>query len=176
MRPPLLSRLAPHSTFIAGIMLAFLGLFAAGFCGAVSWGVGFVYGWCFAVFVALAQAITVYDESWPRNGCYLAMCVDYETAAKSDSPSVLRDSWQGGVDLVFVGLALTICGMLSISTAVMVRILTHIIPSCMPSVRTMINKLTTRRERQPSQRVVSPVQHSSAAATVGLIACGLDTQ
>jgi len=70
---------------------------------------GVAFWVCTMIFAA--QAVDVYRKTWPKNGCYLAICTrhgtsGFGTAKTSLSPVELRDLWQGGIGYTYAAIAL----------------------------------------------------------------------
>lgn len=84
------------------------------------------FTWAVLFFICLARAIDVYDSSWPANGCYLAICTrhgtdGFGTPKTSLSADELRHLWQGGVDSVFDGVALTLIATITLAVTLVLR-------------------------------------------------------
>jgi hypothetical protein len=71
--------------------------------------------WVVLFFACLARALDAHVQSWPRNGCLLAVCTrhdsdQYGTAKTSLTPERLRELWQDGVNTLVdaAGIALVV--------------------------------------------------------------------
>lgn len=116
-------------------------------CSVVSWVILYV--------ICMVRTLTVLEDAWPKNGCYIAICTrhgddDFGTAKTSLSPSDLREAWEGGTDRMFDAMALVVVVFLYV-------MLTALIRWCGEFVRAKSNHDITREAeaRQNARRVVS---------------------
>jgi hypothetical protein len=91
-------------------------------------GLALLISWLIIFLISISVGLRTYNRTWPKNGCYLAICTrfngdDFGTAKTSLSPDDLRHLWQGGVDAMHSAVVLAVVAILNVIITLFVQTL-----------------------------------------------------